>query len=140
VALGEVLHRHRAKLHLSGRRARLEFVAVVKHTRSGLHQTEMPVQGILVKWNQHIHFIAHAANRSVAGPDGQKRVAAPDNGLVGVISIEVQPAARKYACEDVTRAGDALTVFTADADSKINCSHRINQTSALRSNPQGVSL
>src|SRR5207244_11895127 len=108
--------RHQPKVHLTSTRTLFDLVTVVKHTRSSIHQTEMPVQGILVKWNQHTHFIAHAANRSVAGPDGQKRVAAPDNGLVGVISIEVQPAARKYACEDVTRAGDALTVFTADAD------------------------
>src|SRR5439155_10043064 len=40
----------------------------------------------------------------------------------------------------VARAGDALSIFTADADCKINCSHRKNQMSACCGNPQGVSV
>src|SRR5205807_8824144 len=122
-----------------GGRTRLEFVAVVKHARSSLHQSEMPIHGILVKRNQHIHFIAHAANGPVAGADGQKRVATSNNGLVGVVGVKIQPAARENAREEIPRAGDALTVFTADADCKINCGHRKNQTSARLDNPQAAS-
>ncbi len=140
IALGQFLHRHRAQLHVGSRCARFEFVAIVKHARSSLHQTEMPVQGVLVERNQHIHLVPHAANRSVARADGQKRVAAADNRLIGVVSIQVQPAARKNARENVARAGDALSILTADADCKINCSHRKNQMSACRGNPQGVSF
>ena len=68
-------------------------------------------------------LVAHAAHRAVAGADGQEGVAAADDGLVGVVGVEVEAAAREDARQNVPGAGDALAVFTADADCKINCSH-----------------
>ena len=50
-------------------------------------------------------------------------MAAADDGLVGVVGIYVQAAAREDAGKDVARAGDALAVFTADPDCKINDCH-----------------
>ena len=86
----------------------------------------MPIHGILVEGDQYIDFVAHAAHRPVAGADCQERVTAANDRLIRVVGIEVQAAARENACQDVSCAGNALTVFAPDTDCKINGCHRSN--------------
>src|SRR5437667_2850890 len=50
-------------------------------------------------------------------------MAAADDGLVGIVGIHVEAAAREDAGEDVTGAGNALAVFTTNANCEINFSH-----------------
>ena len=83
----------------------------------------MAVHRILVQRNQHVELVAHAADRAVAGADGQKRVPAANDGLVSVVGVDVQAAPREDAGENITGGGDALAVLAANANCKINCCH-----------------
>ena len=65
---------------------------------------------------------------AVAGADGQESVAAADDGLVGVVGVEMEAAPRENAGENVSGGGDALAVLAADADCEINfggCYHMV---------------
>ena len=51
-----------------------------------------------------------------AGADGEEGVAAADDGLVGVVGVEVQAAAAEDLGEDVAGSGDTLTGGASDTD------------------------
>ena len=82
-----------------------------------------PIHGILVEWNQHVVLVPHAAHRPVSGPNGKKSVAAANDGLVCVVCVNVETAAREDSSQDVTGAGNALPVFTTNPNRKINRRH-----------------
>ena len=46
-------------------------------------------------------------------------MSAPDNRLIGVVGVEMKPAARENAGENIAGRGDALAVLAADADCEI---------------------
>jgi hypothetical protein len=50
-------------------------------------------------------------------------MAAADDRLVSVVGINAQTPPGKNAGENVAGTGDALPVFSADANRKINCGH-----------------
>src|SRR5690242_15731677 len=83
----------------------------------------MPVHGVLVERNQDVELVTHAADGAVAGANGQKRVSAADDGLIGVVGVQIEAAPREDACQNVARGGDALPRFAADPDCKIYSSH-----------------
>src|SRR5262249_25189706 len=62
-------------------------------------------------------------HRTVTGANRQKRVATPDDGLIRVVSIHIQSAARKNPCQNVSGAGDALSVFASNPTCKICYGH-----------------
>ena len=51
-------------------------------------QTQVAVHGVLVQGDQKIDPVAHVGDLFRAGPNGKKRVAAADNGLVGVVDVQ----------------------------------------------------
>ena len=120
---GELLHGQRANLHAGGGRAGLDFIAVKQHARALGQQPQMAVHRVLVERNEHINFVAHAADGAVAGADGEESVAAADDGLIGVVGVEIESAPREDARENVARRGDALSGFSPDPDCKINFGH-----------------
>ncbi len=69
----------------------------------------MPVHRVLVQGDQQIDPIAHVGDFVRAGADGEKSMAAANNGLVGVVDVQVQPTAAEDFRENVTRGGNALT-------------------------------
>ena len=68
-------------------------------------------------------ILKHGGYRVVSVADGQEGVSAANDGLVGVIGIEVEATPREDARKNVSRSGDTLTGFTADPDCKINFGH-----------------
>src|SRR5688500_2637697 len=65
-------------------------------------------------------------------------MAAANERLVSVISVQVQPAPREDARENVARRCDTLSGFAADANCKINCSHLSPVMGGLPGKPPGV--
>jgi hypothetical protein len=55
----------------------------------------------------------------VARANGQEGMSAPDDRLVGVVSVEMKPAPREDAGKNIPRGGDALAVLAANADCEI---------------------
>ena len=83
----------------------------------------MPVHRILIQWNEHFQLVAHAPHRPVAGANCQEGMSAANDRLVSVIRINVEPASGEDPGQDVTRAGDALPIFTANSNRKIRYCH-----------------
>ena len=69
----------------------------------------MPVHGVLVQGDQQIEPIAHVGDFVRAGANGEKSMAAANDGLVGVVDVQVQPTTAEDFRENVTRGGYALT-------------------------------
>jgi hypothetical protein len=67
------------------------------------------VHGVLVQRNQQIDPIPHVGDFLRTGANGKKCVPATDDGLVGVVHVEVQAAAAENLGENVTWGGNALT-------------------------------
>ena len=61
-------------------------------------------------------MVAHVGDRVGTGADGQEGVAAADDGLVGVVGVQMQAAAAEDLAEDVTWSGNTLTRRSTDAD------------------------
>jgi len=82
-----LFHRERANLHARGGRARLDLIAVEQNTRARAQKPEMAVHRVLVQGDQNIELVAHVPDGAIAGADGEERMAAADEGLVGVIRV-----------------------------------------------------
>ncbi len=119
VALGQLLHRHRAKLHAVGGLPRRDFLVVVDGAGAGLQQMQVAIHRVLIERNEDVDLVTHVAHGRIARANGQERVPAADDRLVGVVSIEMEPAPREDAGENVPGGGDALAVLAANADRKI---------------------
>ena len=65
------------------------IVPVVDNPAPRPHQPQMPAHRILVQAKQHIQPIAMARQRPIRHPHRQKNMAAADDGLVGVVGIEM---------------------------------------------------
>src|SRR5258708_16659141 len=83
----------------------------------------MTVYCVLIERDQHVDLVAQIADRLIAGADGQECMPTSDDRLIGVVSVEMKPAPRKDAGQDVSRGGDALTVLAADGDCEIYSVH-----------------
>ena len=120
VAFDQFLHRHRAKLHAVGRLPGCDFFVVVDGAGAGLQQMQVAIHGVLIERDKDVNLVPHVAHRRIARPNGQERVSASDDRLIGIIGVEVEPAPRKNARENIPGGSDALTVLAADADCEIH--------------------
>src|SRR5581483_7981176 len=114
----------RTQLHALGGGAGFDFVAVEQHTRAGLQQSKMAVHGVLVQRDEDIQFVAHVADGPIAGANGEERVPAAYEGLIGVVGVEIEPAPGEDARENVPGRCDTLSCLPADSDCKVNFGHR----------------
>ena len=69
----------------------------------------MAIHGVLVQRDQQVDPVAHVGDFLRAGANGQKGVATADDGLVGVVGVQMQAAAAEDLRENVARSGNALT-------------------------------
>src|SRR5213078_1333518 len=73
---------------------------------------EVPIHRVLIKRDEHVDLVAHVEDRPVAGANGQESVAAANDRLVSIVSVEMQPAPRKDKRENVASGGYPLAVLT----------------------------
>src|SRR2546428_12242489 len=131
-----------AELHALGNGTRLDRVAVEQHGRARLHQPQVPIHRVLIQRQEHVELVAVTQDRLVTRTEGQKNVAATNDGLVGVVRIDVQPAADEDARQDVAGSGDTLARRAANADGKVDSLHASSpvRVRALRRQPAGAIL
>ena len=123
LALRQLGHRQRAELHALRGAGRLDLAAVVEDGRAGTHQPHVPVDGVLVEGDQHVELVAHAADGRFAGPYRQESVAAADDRLVGVVRVDVEPAAHEEPGQHRARRRDPLAGRPADSHCKVDVPH-----------------
>ncbi len=119
----QVLYRERTELDARSGFARLDLVAVVKNGGARFHQTQVTIHGVLIERHHDVELVAEAEHRLVAGAKREKDMAAAHDGLVGVVGVQVQPAAHENARQDIARRRNALTRRAADRNRKINLGH-----------------
>ena len=95
----------------------------------------MAIHGVLVQRDQQVDAVTHVGDLFRAGANRQKSVAAANDGLIGVVGIQVQAAPAEDLCEDVARSGDTLSGRASDADSK-GLLHRTLLAECEQSAPQ----
>ncbi len=78
----------------------------------------MAIGGVLIERNEEVEMAVGGADVVRAGADGEEGVAAADDGLVGVVGVEMEAAAAEYLGEDVSGSGDALTGGASDTDAE----------------------
>ena len=110
--------RQRTELDAGGGGSRLDGVSVVDDGAAVGEQAQVAVHGVLVQRDEEVHRVALVGHLVHPGADGQEGVAAADDGLIGVIGVQVQPAPAEDECEDVARCCHALAGCAANAEGK----------------------
>src|SRR4030095_16312964 len=101
----------------------LDFLVVEEGASTRLQQAEMTIHRVLIEWNEHVDLVTHVAHGRIAGANGEESMPTPNNGLVGVVGVEMQAAPGKDAGQDVSRGRDALTVLATYSNCEVKCSH-----------------
>src|SRR5688572_33428493 len=68
----------------------------------------MPIDGVLIQRNQEIDAIAETRYFVEAGADCKKSMAATNDRLIRVVSIEVESTSGEDLCKDVSRGSYTL--------------------------------
>jgi len=92
----------------------MDEVGVVEAGSSGGKEAEMAIGGVLIERNEEIEGTVGGGDLAGAGADGEEGVAAADDGLIGVVGVEMEAAAAEDLGEDVSGSGDALTGGASD--------------------------
>ncbi len=79
----------------------------------------MTSHGVLVEAEKQIELVAVVAHILVADAHGKQNVAASNDRLIGVVSIEMKAPPHEDARKNVARRGDALPRGASDGESKI---------------------
>jgi hypothetical protein len=96
--------------------AGLDGVRVVDACAAGAEEAEVAIHGVLIERDEELESVAHVGDGVGAGADGEEGMATADDGLIGVIGVEVQAATREDFREDVAGGGDALAGGASNAD------------------------
>src|SRR5437870_7235243 len=93
---------------------------------------EVPIHRVLIKRNEHIDLVAHVEDRPVAGANGQESMAAANDRLISVVSVEMQPAPGKDQRENVASGGYPLAILAANSDCEVDFIHYAEPVGAVR--------
>ena len=61
----------------------------------------MAIHRVLIQRNQEIDTVAHVRHLFRAGTNGEKGMPTANDGLVGIVGIQVQPTAAEYFRENI---------------------------------------
>src|SRR6202043_313902 len=78
-----------AELDAGGGGAGVNLVGVVEAGSAGGEEAEVAVHRVLVEGNEEIEAVAHVGDGIGTGADGEEGVAAANDGLIGVVGVEV---------------------------------------------------
>src|SRR5438132_14315390 len=100
----------------------------------------MAIHRVLIERDEHVDLVAHVAHGRIARANGQECMPTTDDRLIGVVSIEMEPAPREDAGENVPGGGDALAVLATNADCEIYFGRLCHQISEPCNLPVGAGL
>ena len=83
------------------------------------HEAHVPVGGVLVEAEEKVQLVSVGQQFFFPDTDGEEDVAAADDGLIGVVGVEVKAAAYEDPGQNVAGGGDALTGLAADSHGEI---------------------
>ena len=89
-------------------RARMNLVLVVQDDSARSHQLQVAIHRVLIERDEQVELVTDAQQGLSSYAQCQEDVSATDNGLIGVVRLEVQSASHEDARQDVARRGDAL--------------------------------
>ena len=78
----------------------------------------MAIHAVLVERNEQVDAVTHIGDLFRARTNGEKSVAAANDGLIGVVGVQVKASPAEDLCENVARCGDTLAGGASDADSE----------------------
>src|SRR5207244_5090054 len=116
--LRELVHRKGTKLDAVCMGARFDGISVVNNRGARRHQSQVPVHGILIERNQEIEAIAEACHFLNPRANREQRMPAPNDRLIGVVSIQVEPTPSENLGKDVSRCGHTLTCGPSNRNSE----------------------
>ena len=96
----------------------LDGVSVVDHGGARPQQAQVPVHGVLIQRNHQIDLVAEAGDLFRTRTNGQKSMAAPDDGLISVIGKKMQSASGKDPGKDIARSCNTLPRGTSYGNRK----------------------
>ena len=87
-----------------GRITRFNQVGIIEAGTASRQQSHVPVHRVLVEWNQQIKS-GSSVVAILSGPvlTVRKGVTSANDGLIGVVGIEMQPATAKDLPENIAR-------------------------------------
>src|ERR1700677_5157114 len=77
-------------------------------------QAHVPVHSVLIERNQQVEFAVGGADLVRAGADGQEGMAAANDGLIGVVDVEMEAAAAEDLRKNIAGSGHTLTSGASD--------------------------
>src|SRR4029450_12523690 len=78
----------------------------------------MPVHRVLIERDQEVDSIAEALHFFFTSANREERVPPANNGLIGVVGIDMQTASDEQFCEYISRCGYTLSCGSADRHRK----------------------
>ena len=81
--------------------------------------TQVARHGVLVQAQQQVDVVAVRKGFLLADPHGQQDVSAPDDGLIGVVGVEMKSPANEHPGKDVAGRGNSLPGGTPDGDGEV---------------------
>ena len=79
----------------------------------------MTAHRVLVESQQQVQLVAVVAEFLIAHADREENVSAANDGLIGVVGVQVETAPDKHPGEDVAWRGDSLSGCSANRQCKI---------------------
>ncbi len=116
--IGQLGNRKRAELRAGSSGAGLDRVGIEDTRGTGSEQLQVAIHAVLVKRNEQVDSVTHVGDLIRTRANGQKRVAAANDGLIGVVGIQVKTTPAEDFRENVARRGHTLPSCASDTDSK----------------------
>ena len=116
---GEFDHRHAAEMNAVLVLPGGDVVGVVHRVGAGAQMTQVARHGVLVQAEEQVDVVAMRKGFLLADPHGQQNVSAPDDGLIGVVGVEMESPANEHPGKDVAGRGNSLPGSTPDGDGKV---------------------
>src|SRR2546425_5493517 len=126
--VGQLRNRKRAEVHAGCGSARLDRVSVIDTRSAGREQPQVAIHAVLVKRNKQVDPVTHIGDLLRAGANGQKSVATTNDGLIGIVGIQIEATPAEDLRENVARRGNTLTGRTCDTNSKGRLHHTLSSS------------
>jgi len=125
----------RTELHAVRSGTGRDRVAVEQHRRARAHQLQVPIHRVLIQRHQDVELVAVSQDGLVTRAEGQEDVTAANDGLVGIVGVDVEPVADEDPRQNVAGSGNPLAGRAANADGEVDSLHGSSPVRALgRSN------
>ena len=94
-------------------------VAVVQHLGIRSQEAQVAIHRVLIEADQEIQLVPVRVRLFILHSDGEQDMPSPNDGLIGVVGVQVQPTANKNTGQDVAGGRDPLAGGPANRERKV---------------------